>query len=67
MTKEEFEALNDKDQKLAKEAYIDGFEAAIEVVKSYKLRTGSEIVDKVSDSTVNQIASVLEASLVKTK
>ena len=67
MNKQEFEALRCEDQRLAKEAYLDGFKAAMATVESYRLRTGSEVVDRVSDSTVKQITSVLEANLNRMK
>lgn len=45
MNKEQYENLNDKEQAIAKESYIDGYKAAIDLVGSITIKI-SEHNDK---------------------
>ena len=67
MNKEEFESLPGACKKLATTSYIDGFEAALCDVRSFNVRTGSDIYDNTANSTAENIAMILESNLNKMK
>lgn len=62
MNKQQFDVL-----KMATESYLDGFEAAIEVVKSLNVRVGDKGVDEVFISNRNTVVSTLEVVLKRMK
>jgi hypothetical protein len=65
VTKEEYLALPHEDKKLALSSYLDGFQAAIDVVKSIKIRVGHETVDSLHESAINSVVHILESNLSK--
>jgi len=46
MNRQQYDALNKEQKAIATEAYIDGFLACIEQVKSITVRVGDQDVDK---------------------
>ena len=67
MTKEEYLALPHEDKKLALSSYLDGFQAAIDVVKSIKIRVGDDTTDQTFISNRNTVVSTLQAALKRMK
>lgn len=63
MNKDQYNALGPHDKKLVDEAYLDGFKAAIEAVKSLTVRVGDEKVDAIFISNRNMVVSILESNL----
>lgn len=63
MTKEEFNSLNTNDRAFTVEGYIDGFQAAIETVKSTLVRVGDPGVDRMFITNRDLIVTTLNAGL----
>jgi hypothetical protein len=59
MNKQQFNALSEKDKSLASEAYLDGFEAAIQTVASFIWVVGDALLDETSAQTREAIVDIL--------
>lgn len=63
MNKTAFDALSAKDRALVEEGYLDGFQAAVEIVESCVQRLGDSRVDQIFIYNRNTIVSMLRNSL----
>lgn len=65
MNKQQFDSLPEKEKALVAEAYIDGYNAAIESVKHMIQRIGDEKLDALFISNRNSIIHMLETGRPK--
>lgn len=63
MTNEEYNNLEPADKKLASEAYVDGFEAALKQLESFKVRVGSQDLDESMAVGIKCAASSLRKTM----
>jgi F0F1-type ATP synthase gamma subunit len=62
MNRQQFEALPDEHRFIASEAYIDGFNEAIEIARSCVLHVGDKTMDKLYLTHRDFIVSVMQKS-----
>lgn len=60
MNKQQYDALDSEQRDIATEAYIDGFMACIEQVKSITVRVGDQDVDKTFKVNRDMIVGTLQ-------
>lgn len=65
MNKEQYEALDREQKYIASEAYIDGFKACLEQVKSITVRVGEQEVDNMFQIHRDMIAGLLQNTYEK--
>jgi hypothetical protein len=65
MNKQQYDALDDAQKLIATEAYIDGFQACMNQVKSITVRVGDQDVDKTFRVNRESITAILQHSFEK--
>lgn len=65
MNKQQYDALDKEQRDIATEAYIDGFLACLEQVRSIKVRVGDQEVDNTFKANRNMITGNLQDTYEK--
>lgn len=66
MNNEQYQQLNDKDKAIASECYLDGFNAAIELVESITMKVEGSL-DEQFDINKKSIVHLMKSSYIKMK